>query len=402
MPNSRPPHTFPFAEGPLSSIPPYYAERRASCPFGEITLASGQCAVLLVDYRDVAAALANPAFSHDLTAPGSPRIFPGESLLDVPDLIMNMEGERHLRLRRIVASAFTPRRAEARRGEIRALADELLDRVDQASTGAFDLVADYAFPLPVHMMCAVLGVPALDRESFRWWIEALMLEGSMTQPQREAALGEFAEYVAELIATRRSTPQDGLIDHLIAARDGDDRLSENELNYLLISLLAVGYETVHNALGRAVLLLLGDGRRLWGQLCDEPRLIPTTVDELLRLTLFGNGAQLRLATRDVELPHGVVRAGQAVLIAVAAAQRDPDVYPDADRVCFDRGIHPQLHFGAGPHYCLGAHLARVELQVALAALLERYPRLRLAVLPENLRFTAGNAVHTLTSLPVMY
>ena len=398
------PHTpppFPFPVDPHVGIPAEYAERRASCPLGKVRLPSGDEAVLLVTYADSAAALADTRLSHNLTAPGSPRITSGPSFFDDPESLLNKEGADHLRIRRIVASAFTPRRIERWKPTIAAVAGELIDGMERAGSPA-DLVPDYCFQLPVRIICKLLGVPERDNGNFRDWSNAFVSAARMEPQERAGLLREFAAYTAGLLAAKRAEPGDDLIDDLIAARDGADRLTESELVYMVAGLIAAGNETTSNMLGRAVLTLLRDGGGLWKQLVDDPDLIPAAVDELLRYNPLGNGAALRLAVEDVELPSGIVRAGDALLIATSAALRDDAAYPDPDAVRFDREAPAQIVFGAGPHYCLGAHLAKAELRVGLGLLVERLPGLRLAMDPLTLNYTEGEVLSSLVSLPVAW
>jgi cytochrome P450 len=395
------PPSFPFPVDPHVGIPAEYAERRASCPFGKVRLPSGDEAVLLVTYADAAAALADTRLSHNLTAPGSPRITAGPSFFDDPENLLNKEGADHLRIRRIVASAFTPRRIERWKPTIAAVAGELIDAMESAGSPA-DLVSDYCFQLPVRIICKLLGVPERDRGSFRDWSNAFVSAARMEPQQRAGLMREFSAYTAALLAAKRAEPGDDLIDDLIAARDGADRLTESELVYLVAGLIAAGNETTSNMLSRSVLTLLRDGGGLWRQLVGDPDLIPAAVDELLRYNPLGNGAALRLAVEDVELPSGTVRAGDAVLIATSAALRDEAVYPDPDAVRFDREAPVQIVFGAGPHYCLGAHLAKAELRIGLGLLIERLPGLRLAADPLTLSYTEGEVLSSLVSLPVAW
>ncbi|HZP54059.1 cytochrome P450 [Actinocrinis sp.] len=395
------PPSFPFPVDPHVGIPAEYAERRASCPFGKVRLPSGDEAVLLVTYADSAAALADTRLSHDLTAPGSPRITAGPSFFDDPESLLNKEGAEHLRIRRIVASAFTPRRVERWKPTIAAVAAELIDAMERTGPPA-DLVSDYCFQLPVRIICKLLGVPERDRGNFRDWSNAFVSAARMEPQQRAGLIREFSAYTAALLAAKRAEPGDDLIDDLIAARDGADRLTESELVYMVAGLIAAGNETTSNMLGRSVLTLLRDGGGLWKQLVGDPDLIPAAVDELLRYNPLGNGAALRLAVDDVELPSGTVRAGDAVLIATSAALRDEAAYPSPDVVRFDREAPAQIVFGAGPHYCLGAHLAKAELRIGLGLLVERLPGLRLAADPLTLDYTEGEVLSSLVSLPVAW
>ncbi|MCX4705499.1 cytochrome P450 [Streptomyces sp. NBC_01373] len=392
---------YPFAPGPLSGLPAEYAGRRARRPFGQVGLPSGHDAVLLVTHADAAAALADVRLSHDLTAPGSPRVATGPSFLDDPKTLLNKDGEEHLRIRRIVASAFTPRRVERWRPTIRAVASDLIDRIESGGPTA-DLVDAYCTPLPVVVIGKLLGVPDHDTERFERWSNAFALAARMTAEERKERIEEFAGYIAELLATRRATPGNDLIDDLIAARDGEDRLSEPELAYLVMSIIVAGTHTTSNVLGRGVLTLLRDDRFLWRRLATEPAIVPAAVDEVLRVKSLGDLRLMRLATEDVELPSGTVPKGQAVVIAMGSAMSDEAVYEAPDKVLLDRNSSVQLMFGGGPHFCLGAHLAKAELQVGLGLLAERLPGLRLAARLEELRFTEGEELSSLESLPVSW
>ena len=391
---------FPFPSESLTP-PAEYAERRATCPLGQVRLPSGHPAVLLLTYRDVAAAMADPRMSHNLTGPDAPRMTAEPSFFQDPDILINKDGEDHLRIRRIVASAFTPRRIERWKPVIEQVANELLDALEKAGPPA-DLVADYCFALPVRIICRLLGVPERDALSFRAWSSAFAAGARMEPEERAAHIGAFFEYCAALIAAKRADPGEDLIDDLIAARDGADKLSEHELLDLVTGLIAAGNETTATALSRFLVELLDDDRRLWRQLLDTPALLPAAVDELLRFTGLSNSTLLRLAVEDVELPSGLVRAGQAVAIPNNGAVRDPEAYPDPDTIRFDRDAPPTLIFGGGPHYCLGAHLAKAELTIGLGLLLQRLPTLRMTVTRDELTFSGGEIIDSMIALPAAW
>ncbi|WP_194911495.1 cytochrome P450 [Catenulispora rubra] len=391
---------FPFRSHSLTP-PAQYAERRATCPMGQVRLPSGDPAILLLTYRDVAAAMADPRLSHDLTGPDAARMTKEPSFLQDPDVVLNKDGEDHLRMRRIVAAAFTPRRVERWRPVIQQIANELVDDLEKVGPPA-ELVAGYCFALPVRIICRLLGVPERDALRFRVWSNAFSAGAQMTPEQAAAEIGAFLGYMAELLAAKRAEPGEDLIDDLIAARDGADKLTEHELLALATGLIAAGNETTATALSRALVELLEDDRRLWKQLLDDPGLVPAAVDELLRFTGLSNSTLLRIAVADVELPSGPVRTGQVIGIASNGATRDPEAYPDPDTVRFDRDAPPTLMFGGGPHYCLGAHLAKAELAIGLGTLLQRLPGLRMTVTRDELTFSGGEIVDSMISLPVAW
>jgi cytochrome P450 len=396
------PPDFPFpSPAEPNALPAQYAELRGACPYGRVRMPSGDEALLLMTYEDVATAQSDPRLTHDLTAPGSPRLTKGPSFMDDKEGLLNKEGAEHLRIRRIVASAFTPRAIERWKPVIRRVATELLDAVEAAGPPT-DLFAAYCFPLPVRIICKLLGVPDEDNERFRAWSNAFILAAALEPGERRELMAEFAEYGRGLIARHRAEPGEDLIDALIAARDGQDRLSEAELVHLTIGLIAAGNETTSNTLGRSLVTLLRDDAKLWRELVDDPGLMPAAVDELLRHTPLGPGASLRMAVEDIELPSVTIKAGEAVLLARGYAMRDGAAYPEPDAVRFDREAPPQLVFGGGPHYCLGAHLAKAELQIGLGLLAERLPTLRLNAQLSELRFTDGEMISALIDLPVAW
>lgn len=392
---------FPFPPGPLSSSPPEYVERRASCPFGKVRLRSGHESVLLVTHADAMAALGDVRMAHDLTAPGSPRLTTGLSFRDEPNIILNMDGERHRRIRRIIASAFTPRNTERWKPMIHRIADELIDEIETAA-GPVDIVEAFCWPLPIRVIGGVLGVPQLDIGCLRGWSDAFALSVPMTLEFRERRLGEFARYVAELIANRRASPGNDLVDDLIAARDGTDRLDEPELASLVMALIVAGTQTTANVLGRSLLTLLRDDRALWSQLVAAPDLAPAVVEEMLRYNPLGDLMMLRVATEDVALPSGTVRKGEAVVVSVNSALNDETVYGNPQSVRFDRDNYSQLIFGTGVHFCVGMQLAKLELQLGLGQLARRLPGIRLAAELDDLRFTEGDELSSLVSLPVTW
>ena len=391
------PVAFPLSPARRDDARAFYAERRARSPLGRVRLPSGHDAVLVVKYADVAAALADARLSHELAAPGSPRFVAGPSILDSSNGMLNKDGPEHLRFRRLLAAAFTPRAVERRLPLIQDIATELIDDLERAGAPA-DLVDGFCFALPVRVICRLLGVPERDAARFRAWSQAFIGMKSFDDA-RLALILEFVEYAKALIARRREEPGEDLIDDLIAARDGQDRLSEDELVRSVIGLVAVGNESTSNALSRCVPTLLRDGRMLWRRLLDRPDLVPAAVDELLRCAQAGNGL-LRTAVEDVDLPSGTIRKGDAVVLALESAAFDEEAYPEPESVIFDRDAPRLIVFGDGAHYCLGVSLAKAELAIGISTLLDRLPGLHLAADPRTLRYTDGEMISSLIELPV--
>jgi len=295
--------------------------------------------------------------------------------------MMENEPPEHGRLRRLVAVAFSRGHVERLRPRVAALANGLLDGVDP---GSFDLVADYAEPLPVAVIAELLGIPEVDRPLLRPWSQAIvaMYEPSPSEAATEQAIAasrDFATYVRGLVRERRAVPGADLISDLVAAQDGPARLSEEEVMASTILLLNAGHEASVNAFGNGAVALLGQPG-LAASLAARPGLVPAAVEELLR---FDAPLQLfeRTATADVVIGDVTVRTGERAVALLGAANRDPAVFERPDQLVLDRDPNPHLGFGAGLHFCLGAPLARMELAIAWQVLLDRFPTLGLAAEP---------------------
>ena len=294
------------------------------------------------------------------------------TLLHVHSMLEN-EPPVHTRLRRVVAAAFGRAQVERLRGRILSVASSLASSL----SGTVDLVPSYAEPLPVAVIASLLGVPDSDRELLRPWSNAIvkMYEYAVPPSARvaaEQAASEYVAYVRSLIAYRRRSPGPDILSDLIALRDTDgSRLSEDELVATAVLLQMAGHEASVNVVGNGVLALLSFPDQL-ARLRADRSLLPTAVDELIRydapLQLFERTARSAVSIAGVEIP-----AGAKVAALLGSANRDPAVFRDPDRLDVGRDPNPHLGFGAGLHYCLGAPLARVELQVSLGVLLDRFP-----------------------------
>jgi cytochrome P450 len=253
------------------------------------------------------------------------------------------------------------------------------------------------------MICELLGVPFEDRRQFNGWADVFMTSSGFTVEELLDAHGQLTGYLAGLIASRRVHPTDDILGALVAARDGDDTvITEGELVSLAMAILVAGYETTANQLGKFVLCLLEHPDQV-ELLRSRPELVPNAVEELMRLIPLSAGAQIAyLATEDVEIGGVPIRAGEGVMASTASANRDETVFPHADQLDVERPDIFQLGFGHGAHFCLGAHLARVELQVAIESLLIRFPELRLAVPAADVRWKDGSAVWGLDALPLRF
>jgi cytochrome P450 len=394
---------FPFRHGPGGAPPPEYAELRATCPVSQVRTPAGDVAYLAVGAADVRAVYEDRRLSRNLRRDGAPRMLPGADLSTDPDTMMNLDPPEHTRLRRLTAAAFTPKRAETWRPLAEQTASDFVDSLTACGRGS-DLMRLVAFPLPVRIICRIMGVPEDDAPAIRAWSDTMLSVSSADGEQRAGAAREFGKYIAELIDWYRGHGAAGtLLADLIAARDDDgDRLSQEELVSTVLTLILAGHETTANVIGRGVLALLSSPGA-WGRLGRDPGLVPAAVEEILRLEVPGHGGMLRLATEDVELPSGaVIPAGQAVVAPTVCANHDPDLFPDPLTLDLDRDASGHLTFGAGVHYCLGAHLARVELQATFGMLTARLPTLALAAGVDAVEWTAASKVCGPLELPVSW
>ncbi|SFO55959.1 cytochrome P450 [Amycolatopsis rubida] len=351
--------------------------RRLQCdePVSRVQLPFGEPAWLATRYADVKLVLTDSRFSREL-AQGLDQ--PRMRRQQMGDGIMGMDPPDHSRLRRLVSKAFTARRLEAMRESVRVLVHELIDGMVE-SGGPGDLVEGLARPLPVTVICELLGVPEEDHRIFSEWTQALVSDATAKGDVLDVYGDRLDGYVAGLVARRREEPTDDLLGALVYARDAGEKLSESELIAIAgAGLLTGGVETVSSALPSFVFTLL-TRPDLVAQLRENLELVPAAVEELLRWVPVNTAAMFaRYAVEDVRLGDVVVRAGDPVLPALHAANRDPEVFADPDVVDLTRSPNPHVAFGHGPHHCIGAQLARLELQEALKAILVRFPELRFA------------------------
>nr|QIC03957.1 CyaH [Actinoalloteichus caeruleus] len=373
-------------------IDPHFAMARRERPLSRIKLLYGDEGWLVTRYEDVKLVLSDPRFSAVAAANDN---VPRMTAVGKPvDTLAGLDPPEHTRLRRLATPAFTVSRLESFRPQAVRIATELLDALREAGPPG-DVVQGLALPFPVLVICEMLGVPYEDRARFLPWSDTILATTAHSPEEAVVALEEMKEYFRHLIAERRRAPHDDLLADLVAARDAtpgpgeSDQLSEDELVMFASVLLIAGHETSVNQIGDSCFLLLRDRHR-WELLQRRPELLPKVVEELLRYVPLVNGVILpRVATEDVEVAGGVIRAGEAVFASTAAANRDERFFDRADELDLLRQRNPHLAFGYGPHYCLGAHLARMELRIALGELLRTFPALRLADPPEEVRWRSG-------------
>jgi cytochrome P450 len=367
-------------------------------PVFRAELPDGRIVWLVTGYENVRQMIIDQRFSRALAvAPGQAR--PGFEMFAAGS-INGMDPPEHTRLRKLVASAFTARRVEALRPRVTSIVSELIDAMAGQAQPA-DLVAGFSLPLPAQVICEMLGVPAEDLEQFHAWSDTIMGDWQRDSGEIMTALAGLYGYFGALIEIKRARPADDLMSALIAARDEDDRLSEQELTVMGCTLLIGGHETTANQINLSLLLLFDHPGEV-AKLRADPGLIPAAVEELLRCSRLGGLPPARVSTEDVQLGGVVIPAGEQVMPLLGTANRDPSAFTDPDRFDVTRDAASHLAFGAGVHHCLGAQLARAELQEAFRGLIGRLPGLRLAVPVSDLEFKPGMAIHSLRELPVRW
>ena len=373
-----------------------------------VTLADGHEAWAVVRADEARTALNDRRLSKDMQA----------ALADDPAVVaeglpgpafsrhmLNVDPPDHTRLRRLVAVAFTHRRTEALRPRIQAIVDELLDGIAAEGPGAcVDLVARFTFPLPFTVICELLGVPGEQRAQLGHDLTTLL--GPATDPadraRAEVASDAVVGALRSLVEFRHDAPEDDLVSALVAARDGDEQLTHEELLSTIFQLIVAGHETTTNLLGNAVVALFRHPDQL-AALRADPTMLPAAVEELMRYDGPAHHATFRYATEPIAMGGVTIPAGAQVVVCLAAANRDERWYRDPDVLDFDRRDARHLALGHGIHHCLGAGLARAETQIALGSLLRRFPELRPAVPLAELRWGRGDGLvlRGLSTLPVV-
>ncbi|MGW4759796.1 cytochrome P450 family protein [Streptomyces chartreusis] len=385
------------ADGLIDHPHDVYRRLRDTAPVHRIAGADGNPAWVVTRYQDVREALTDPRLSVDKrhAKEGNYRGLTLPPALDAN--LLNMEAPDHTRIRRLVVRAFTARRVEQLRAPIRETADRLLDAL--GPHGTTDLIASYAAPLPITVICDLLGVPDRHRRDFRVWTDTLVAPDPSRPQEAKASVVAMLGFFGELLADKREEPADDLLSDLIAVRDEGDRLSEDELMSLAFLILFAGYENTVQLIGNAVLALLRHPEQL-DALRADPKRIAAAVEEFHRFEGPALLAIRRFPTEDMTIGGVRVPAGETVLLSLAAANRDPARFPDPDRLDLSRDTSGHLALGHGVHHCLGAPLARAETEIALTALLERFPELALA--DGEPRWRRSLRARGLLALPVSY
>ena len=393
---------FPFPPSPVPYSPgPEVRELMAKCPVNKVRLPDDSTAWLVTGFDEAREVMIDQRYSRALVfAPGR-QVYGVEATLS--DALIAMDPPEHTRLRKLVAAAFTDKRVQALRPRVTEIVNDLIDAM-LAGPRPADLSHSFSLMVPASVICALLGVPITDVERFHEWSNAIFADWSRSRDEIAEAYAAIARYMAGLIAQKRNEPQDDLISVLINARDAGDKLSEAELVDFCIQLLAAGHETTANSINLSFVALCQNPAEL-ARLRADPGLIPAAVEELVRYVMISGSGFIPLAriTREEVCLGGVtIPAGEAVLPSFNVANRDPAAFDDPDRLDVGRAPKTHLGFGAGVHHCLGAQLARMELQEALRGLLTRLPGLRMTVPMSELEFRAGQAIASMRELPVTW
>jgi cytochrome P450 len=385
---------------------PTYARLRHHEPVAIVQQPLTGTSYMLTRYDDVVAALKDPRLSTDAR-----RVPNAMSWMDSPLLpgvframrsgMLQVDDPEHRRLRDLVHKGFTPRMVETLAPRIERITHDLLDSAARRPNFV-ELIEDFAMPLPLTVISEMLGIPQGDRLRFRKWSQSMLEVSSLGALQMFTfipAMYQMLAYFKRLIAERRAQPEDDLISALVRAEQDDDRLTEDEIISTIFLLMLAGHETTVNLIASGTLALLEHPDQL-ACLRENPALMDSAVEELVRYTNPVEQASPRFALEDIDMHGKRIPKGSIVWLALAGANRDETVFLNPDQLDITRTPNKHLAFGMGIHYCLGAPLARMEGAIALRALIERFPRLRLAVPAAQLEWRNAVAVRGLKALPL--
>jgi pentalenic acid synthase len=396
-PDSR---SFPLRRQCPFAPPPEYERLRAEEPVSKVRLPTGGTAWLVTRYEDVRTALSSPVFSADGTRPGFPTLLPGQAqVLQRPPFI-RMDPPQHSFYRRMLIQEFTLKRIKTMRPGIQTTVNRLLDDL-LAMTPPVDLVEAFALPVSSLVICQLLGVPYDDHEFFQSRSK-VGVSGTSTAEQVAAALGELRAYMDDLITRKQHEPGDDLLSKLVTEHlEPAGELRRDDLVMTCLMLLNAGHETTANMISLGTVALLEHPDQL-AALRENPELLPDTIEELLRYLSIADFVTTRIAAEDTELSGIRIRAGEGVFALLAAADWDPAVFSEPERLDVHRGNRHHVAFGYGVHQCLGQNLARAELEIAFSTLFRRIPTLRVAVPVDELPYKHGNLAYGLHELPVTW
>jgi len=383
---------------------PFYARLRTENPVCCVKLSvlpRIREAWLVTRYDDVVSVLKDPRFAKDRAQSRVQPWFP-PFVRPLEHNMLDQDEPDHGRLRAAVYKAFTPNMVEGLRERIQAITDQLLDAAIAQGKDSMDLVRDFALPLPLTVIGELLGIPDQDREKFHSWSKAAIRPLSVINVVRTLpVMWAFVRYFRKLFPRLKTTPREGILSALVNVGDASDRLSGDELLGMAMILVIAGHETTVNLIASGTLALLESPEQL-DLLRQTPSLMGPAVEELLRFTSPVEMATTRFAREDITVNGTTIPRGALVMVVLASANRDEKQFDRADELNLRRQNNRHVAFGLGPHFCLGAPLARVEAQIAINTLLRRMPNLKLACPVKTLRWRATPVLRGLESLPVSF
>ncbi len=396
------PLTYPFGDYDRLSVHPKYKELRKQDGLGCIQPPFGNETWIATRYEDIKTVLIDPRFSRaQAIGEDEPRVHP---YIPQPDELTAMDPPEHTRLRRVLASGLTTKRAEEVRPQIQKIVDRLLDKMEDQG-GPIDLVENFSQPMPVEVMCQLLGVPPSDTPKFKEWAGIFLSTAAAGVSQEEMMQKhmELMGYLSGMIAQRREKPTEDMLSVLVNAHDVDERLTEREMLNLAFAIIVAGYETTANQIASFTYVLLSNPDKLQ-MLRANPDLMPHAIEELLRIApVTATAGFARVATEDVKLGDFLVKKGETVMPVLFSANDDESVFPNPEELDFTReNVHVHMSFSHGPHHCPGAQLARVELQIAIKSLIERFPNLAFAIPAEDIPWKTGHLARGPLELPVTW
>ena len=371
-----------------------YRTLRQEAPVTPVSTSDGLRAWVVTRYEDARPALSDPRLSKDTT-----RYHENGPIGFLDRHMLNSDPPDHTRLRKLVNRAFTVRAIARMRPRIEEIAQGLADRMaaKAAGDGVVDLLDEFAFPLPMTVICELLGVPEGERDDFRGWSNTLLSEAPPNE--HDAAAAAMADFLSRLVADKAAHPGEDMLSAIVKASEDGDTLSTGEAASMAFLLLVAGHETTVNLIGNGALALLRHPAQL-AALRSDPALVPNAVEEFLRFDGPVNLATFRYTTEPVEIGGTTIPENQIVLVSLVSANRDPERYDDPARLDVTRDATGHVAFGHGIHHCLGAPLARLEGEIAFRTLLDRFPGLALAGEPVALSWRHSTLIHGLTHLPV--
>lgn len=375
-----------------------------SCPPRPVELPDGSRAWRVSRYADVRKVLSDPRFGRArLQDPGATPLAGQAGLVASSDLMFNQDGEDHLRLRRTLSRAFTPRAVARWRPWIASIVEQRLDALADTGSPA-DLVAGFTLPLPVEVISRLMGLDDTARERLAHWSQYAFSDGSHTEEEVGPVLEEFAAFGAELLDERRRAPGDDLTSMVVRAADDEGGIPEQQLIDLVCGLVVGGHDSTMTMLNNVLLYLLGERQECWARLGSDEQAAEAAAERLLHAIPLGDDwGTARHAATDTEVGGVVIPAGSVVMADCGAANRDPDVFPPGPLDDLFAPLEsPTLSFGAGPHYCLGAWLARLELQLSLHRLAARFPGLRLECPADPVVWRQGTTFRSARHIAVVW